>query len=63
MIERLIKLKILVDELRNESFGDQYSIADWVDKNEGLNSNMKKLSKESEFYQKILIEIKEFLKH
>ncbi len=52
MNERLIKLKTLVEEIKSDSFSDQYSIADTDN-----NKLMEKLSRESHFYQKILNQI------
>lgn len=59
-MDRINKLRILIEELRSESFSDQYGLADWVETNEIYKDTMEILSKESDFYLKLLKEIKEF---
>lgn len=57
MKQRLNKLKELVEEIKSDSFSDQYHFAD-----SNKDMLMEKLSNESAFYQKILKQIELLLK-
>lgn len=57
MKERLDKLKQLIEELKGDSYGDQYGICDI----EHLKPELNKLAKESAFYQRTLDEIDKIL--
>jgi len=59
MEDRLIRLKEIMKELLDDSYADQYGIADWVEKDNRAKIRMDKLATESNFYQKILKSIDE----
>ncbi len=61
MEERLNSLKKLLQENLDNSYSDQYGIADFVEGNEKLSAWMDKLSAESEFYQNMLRQISAFV--
>lgn len=59
MKERLQKLKRLLEELKSDSFGAQYGIADFAEKNTEVDNQLKVLARESAFYQMLLKELED----
>lgn len=57
MNERLNKLKELLEELKSNSYGDQYGLADFVETNKSAEQRMNELAAESALYQKMLNDI------
>jgi hypothetical protein len=57
--ERLTKLRELIEQLKGESFGEQYGLADWAESDPKINEQLNDLSKETAFYQKLLRELEE----
>ena len=51
--QRLKKLEALLLELKEESYGRQYGIADFVETDPKLKEEIDKLAKETEMYSKV----------
>jgi hypothetical protein len=59
MNERLNRLKELTKELLDDSYADQYGIADFVETDKRAKKAIDNLATESAFYQKMLKNIDE----
>lgn len=57
MKERLLKLKEMIEELKSNNVGDQFGIADFVEKNQQLQVQMNKLCAENSMYERQIKEI------
>ena len=58
MNERLNNLMRVIEELKGDAYSEQYGIADDVDSNVNASKQMDQLCSETEFYRRILNEIK-----
>lgn len=54
MKERLEQLKNLLEDMRSDSFSDQYSIADFVKGDAGNQKAIAELAEESQFYTNLI---------
>jgi len=57
MKERLEKLKILLEELKSDSYAEQYGICDFVDRHPNIKAKSDQLAEECAFYQNTLDKI------
>jgi hypothetical protein len=57
MIERLNKLKTLLEELKSESLSEQYGFADFIESSKQAKKEMDKLNFETFFYIRFLKEV------
>lgn len=57
MEERLKNLRAMITILLRESYGDQYSVADFCDINDNAQAQMDELALESDFYQRSIKKI------
>ena len=59
MKERLLKLEELIEKFKEESYADQYHIADFIE--DGKSVTMDKLCEEVELYNKTIKDINKIL--
>lgn len=62
MNERLKQLKAIIEELKGDSFGERYGIADWVDTNKAYAELSDALATECDFYRRTLNELETLIK-
>lgn len=61
MKERLEQLKKLLEDMRSDSFTDQYAIADFVKDNKSNYKALNELAEESQFYTKLINQTNQFI--